>query len=82
MIISDLNHLEVVSEETNIVGGLVYNLGGRLLVLPSLANASAGARADTIANLSASTLTLTTANAVPGLFASSQSLSVAQGISL
>ena len=83
MIITDLNHLEVISEEKDLIGGLsLSDRRGRTIFLPSTATALAGATADTIANLKAETLTETVANAVPGLFSSSKSVSLASGISL
>jgi hypothetical protein len=64
MKISDLNYLESATEEQNVVGGFTNE-------------ALAEAKADAIGERSES-LTQTKAQAVEGLFSSSESLSVAQ----
>lgn len=67
MKISDLNYLESATEEQNVVGGLTDYTNEAL----------AEAKADAIGERSES-LTQTKAEAVEGLFSSSESLSIAQ----
>ncbi|MBW4647669.1 MAG: hypothetical protein KME06_03075 [Kastovskya adunca ATA6-11-RM4] len=71
MVISDLNHLEVVTEEKNILGG------GRFRRIP-VAKAESVATADAIGSRYTESYTFTSAQSVAGLFSSSASASFAE----
>jgi len=73
MIISDLNHLDVISEDVNLEGGIDLALfdGGTVFAM-----AESAATADAIGPISSST-TLTQVGAVAGLFSNSVSVSSA-----
>jgi hypothetical protein len=71
MVISDLNHLEVVTEEKNILGG------GRFRRIP-VATAESLANADAIGTRYTDSYTFSSAQAVAGLFSSSTSASYAE----
>jgi len=73
MIISDLNHLDVISEDVNLEGGIDLDLfdGGTVFAM-----AESAATADAIGPISSST-TLTQVGAVAGLFSNSVSVSSA-----
>ena len=74
MIISDLNHLDVISEDVNLEGGNLDLLGydgGSIFAM-----AESAAAADAIGPISSST-TLTQVGAVAGLFSKSVSVSSA-----
>jgi hypothetical protein len=71
MIISDLNHLDVISEDLNLEGGIfdLSDYGGTVIAM-----AESAASADAIGPIS-STLTMAQTGTVAGLFSKSVAIS-------